>query len=600
MVIQVKSVYRNLVSFQRAIELVNEMMTPKAEAEMASISNVSGKISFVDIMSSRSVPPFNRSTMDGYAVRSADLMTPPGEKPPKLQLTGSVSIGEIPSGRVEPGKCMRISTGAIVPEGADAVVRIEDTREEGEFVTVLEGVAPGENIAESGSDSTEGSLIISRGHTVQPHEVSVLASLGISEIQVFRRLRISVISTGNELIHVGAPFRPGKIYDSNSHMVVSTLSQFNFLEVRNEGLVPDDWSMLEKAIKSGLERSDIVILSGGSSAGEADLVYRIIGDMDPGMIFHGVLTKPGLPTVFGMSGSKAVIGLPGFPVSAAMILRSIFLPGIIRMAGGNYHEEGFPARLGARLNLDVGKQNLIPARLGSSAVYPITGLSGSISRFLETTGYLSLPGTAKFLEEGSQVSYIPWAGSYGRQNPQVTGTIDWLNISAIRNALPDSLLSYSDPETALAMLRNNDASNLILRLSGTEGRISPLMGLPAEALELFFVARYHVTIRRGESYLAIHDLDSLDESERITGPPLKFFDRIMGKSQDEKHLVSFLRRNLTRYYTQNPDASIMIEVSNGDGRHSVMSFQDVIVSRLPGDHTLELIRKKFTRLKDLP
>ena len=594
-----KSVYRNLVSFQKAIELVNEMMSPVAAWEKVSLSQASGRISYIDVVSRMSIPPFNRSTMDGYAVRAEDLLIQTGGKPARLRVTGSVSIGEIPNGRINSGECMRISTGAILPEGSDAVVRIEDTREDGSFVSILEGVGTGENIAESGSDSAEGSLIISRGHVVQPHEVAVLASLGISELQVFRKLKISVISTGNELIPAGSPYTPGKVYDSNSHMVFSTLSAFNFLDTKNEGLAPDDWNRLETAIKSSLEGSDMVILSGGSSAGEADLVYRIIGNMEPGIIFHGVLAKPGLPTVFGMNGSKAVIGLPGFPVSAAMILRSIFLPGIIRMAGGSYPGEMLTTRLGARLNLEIGKQNLIPARLGSSAVYPVTGLSGSISRFLETTGYLSLPGTSKFLEEGSKVNYIPWPGNFWQQNMQLIGTIDSLNITAIRDALPETLLSYGEPETALSMLRYNDASNVILRVSGQESDIPQIIGIPnEEKMVAFLVAGYHIAVKYGDNYLKIDELDKLPESVKILGPPLKSLDRIMGKSQEEKNFLSSLRRNLTRYYTGNSQADIRIEIGDGnDTSHSIMIFHDVIVSRETGNNILEQLRKKFTQIR---
>ena len=597
--IDLKSVYRNLVSFEKALELVWNKMAPVESTEKVDLDYSTGRICSADIMSPISVPPFNRSTMDGFAVRSDDLKVITGGKPVRLRIAGNVSIGDIPDGRLAPGTCMRISTGAILPEGSDAVVRVEDTRDEGEFVEIIEGVTAGENIAESGSDSVEGSLIISRSHIIQPHDVAVLASLGISQLSVYRKLSISIISTGNELIPAGSPYMEGKIYDSNSHMIAATLSTFNFVDTRYHGIVRDEWNKVEKAIKSSLDNSDIVILSGGSSAGEADLVYRIIEEMTPGIIFHGVLTKPGLPTVFGMHGSKAIIGLPGFPVSAAMILRSIFLPGIIKMAGGHYIRESQEMKLGSRLTLEIGKQNLIPARIGSSAVYPVTGLSGSISRFLETTGYLSLPGTSKFLEEGSHVSYIPWLGNNWKSPSQIYGTVDMLNIRKIRDAIPASVLSFCDPETALSMLRNGDASNIILRVAVHEDAIpgpEVLRGNPD--LGAFSVSSARIVLNNGLGYVSLSDLERNDDAARISGPPLKFLERIVDKNRYEKDILSYLRRNITRYYTTNKDAKIILEIRPDldDGTAPIISFQDIMISRLSANDLLDVIGKKFRRI----
>lgn len=595
-----KDVYRKLVSFTSAKQLISASLTPVSETDTVSLEDAVGRINAVDLFSPGNTPPFNRSTMDGYAVRAADTENSGHENPVRLKIVGESFIGMLPPDLEMNGTCIRISTGCMIPPGADAVVRVEATRQDGSICLITEPVKPGENIAESGSDSVKGDLILSKGTVIQPHEVAVLASLGIDRLQVHRKVKIAIISTGNELINPGDAYTPGKIYDANSKMIISTLSQLRFLETHFLGIIRDDFSSIERIIQKALETADIVILSGGSSAGEADLVYRVIESFDPGIIFHGILTKPGLPTVFGKCGSKPIIGLPGFPVSATMILRAVFLPYIVEMAGSTEQVRGQMRPLGTRIPLDVGKQNLIPVRSGNSSLYPVMGLSGSITRLLQTTGYISIEGTTKYLEPNTSVNYFPWVDLSRAAGAEIVGTLDESNLKLLRRYLSSIRMMNTGLETGLHMVRNGDASGILIRIAvhASEEWHHYIPDHILESCRVFAVQEGSVLISLGEESYNTPDRILLDIAESFLGPPIRYFENILNKNQAEREFLASLRENVSKYGRRSERNTLKIELSfsRKDSLRAAMRFVDVIAVGRDRNDLIYALKDKFTEL----
>lgn len=584
-----RSVYRNLVTFQKAVELVEANMQRVSETETVLIDEAVGRIVSEDIFCPMNTPPFNRATMDGYAVRSGDIAGCSPGNPSRLKIAGESFIGTEPPVLDENGTCIRISTGSIIPAGADSVVPVEFTTESDGYVLITQATARGENIAEAGSDMAEGSLVLWKGREIQPHDIAVLASMGISKVSVYRRLRIAVISTGNELISAGNPYYTGKIYEANSHMVMSDLSTMNFVEARFLGLVRDSMDEIENAMSLGLKDSDIVILSGGSSAGESDLVYAAAGKQVPGIIFHGVLSKPGLPTVFARSGEKIIIGLPGFPVSAAMILRTIFLPGIAAMAGMSYEITTISGLLGRRIAIEIGKQNLLPSRIiqgNPPRIYPVQGLSGSISRFSGTSGYISIPGTTKYMVAGDPVDFHPWSGSCSFQVARISGTIERQNAELLRKILPGIGMAYVSPDEAVEMILNMDVDAIVLKVAvhpDTAGAVAELPDSLTENVKIYDLGRRCITARGTPPLTGVDEFDRyVEKCSSITGLTLKYLENIIGKNAGEKRIVSAIRKNVPVYGQKRTDGYQLV-LTEGDSQASggipLITYTDLLLVR---------------------
>lgn len=547
-----KSVYKNLVSFQNAVQTALEVVTPIDEIEQVVLYDAVGRTLATSIYSPRNNPPFNRATMDGYAVKYASVAEASQTSPVKLKISGESFIGEARKTLSGSEDCFKISTGAIVPSGADAVVRVEDTKEEDGFVEIYESVGQGDNIAESGSDIAMSELLLTGGKELETHDIAVLASLGISNIPVLRKLRIGVISTGNELISFKENYEEGRIYDANGVVVSSELSSFSGIESSYYGIVKDDHDTIKGKIEDALKENDVVILSGGSSAGESDLVYRIIEEYEPGLIFHGVLVKPGLPTVFGMKGHKLLIGLPGFPVSALMIFRSIFLLPLLKAAGSRRIPSITKGKLGVNLRIDMGKQNLIPVSVSNrdhARVYPVTGLSGSITRFTSTSGFISVPGNTKFMESGSDVEIISWNNEIGRAGNVVSGVVvkdissKYLRQSEnweYRRMLPnDSLKSLGNGDSDLSAFLSTSMKRLEDYVSQKAGH-SALTIYMGKNIELVIAGREEVQEFSG-------DMFSRQSPGFLTGPSLRFLRNIVDQVGTLKDTLIFIEKGLTSY-----------------------------------------------------
>ncbi|MGH8927842.1 MAG: molybdopterin molybdotransferase MoeA [Acidimicrobiia bacterium] len=293
-----------------------------------SISDALGLALATAVVAPHPVPPFTNSAMDGFAVRAGDLTSTPID----LRVVEDVPAGRVATRPVTPGTAIKIMTGAPLPNGADAVVRVEDTTQNGETVTIQVGVAPGTAVRLAGGDVEAGAKVISAGTRLTPAHIGVLANLGIAEATVIRRPRVALASTGDELVPVGGPrLGPGQIRDSNRPMLAALLSELGAVVV-DLGRIPDDAAALADAIAGGAETADALVTSGGVSMGEYDLVKEVLGALG-NVEFWQVAMQPAKPFAFGKVGGRPFFGLPGNPVSSMVAFEQFVRPGLLKMMG---------------------------------------------------------------------------------------------------------------------------------------------------------------------------------------------------------------------------------------------------------------------------
>jgi molybdopterin molybdotransferase len=299
-----------VIPVEEALEIVLREARP-LPAEEVSLEDTAGRVLAEDVRSDLEMPPFDRAAMDGFAVRAADVASAPAT----LEIVGEVPAGAWPDREVGPGEAVRIMTGAPVPPGADAVQQVEKTRPADEFrVTILEGVAAGANVAPRASEVKLGDVLLETGRVLDPAAVAVLAAAGCARVRVARRPSVAVLVTGDELVEVAATPGPGQIRNSNGPAVAAQAREAG-AAVRLLGVAPDELQALRSALESGAD-ADMLVISGGVSAGDFDLVEPALEELGYSFLFTKVAVKPGAPLVLGRRGSQLVFGLPGNPVSA--------------------------------------------------------------------------------------------------------------------------------------------------------------------------------------------------------------------------------------------------------------------------------------------
>jgi molybdopterin molybdotransferase len=303
------------------------VLSPLPAARVA-IGEAQGLVPATPVIAPHPVPPFTNSAMDGYAVRADDVAGSPVD----LIVLEDVPAGRVASQRVVEGTAIKIMTGAALPEGADAVVRVEDTSQSGEVVTIRVGVSRGTSVRAAGGDVEAGSEVISSGIRLTPAHIGVLANVGIGQVLVHRRPRIALASTGDELVPVDGPaLGPGQIRDSNRPMLAAMLVELG-VRVIDLGRIPDDAAALRSAIARGVDEADAIVTSGGVSMGEYDLVKQVLGELGS-IDFWQVAMQPAKPFAFGKIGGKPLFGLPGNPVSSFVAFEQFVRPGLLTMMG---------------------------------------------------------------------------------------------------------------------------------------------------------------------------------------------------------------------------------------------------------------------------
>ncbi len=373
------------------------------------VSEALGRTLAEDVIAPIDVPGFDRAAMDGYAVIAEDTFGADDDNPRKLRVIGRCEAGQKLSISLKKDEAVEISTGAPIPRGANAVVMVEYTRQAGPAIEVFRPVVPGENIGAAGSDMMEGELVLRKGETITPREIGVLAAIGAEKVKVFRKPRVSVLSTGNEIVAPGAPPAYGRIYDINASAIAASVTESGGVPV-NLGISPDDPVIMEKKLRQALQEGDMALTSGSTSAGAGDLVYRIIDKLGtPGVLIHGISVKPGKPALVAVVNGKPLIGLPGYPTSALTIFHALVAPIIREMSGlARRPAVAIDARLAFKTMSAKGRRELLPVHLTRSAngeylAYPTTAGSGAITTFSLSDGFIDIPDTVEFLDEGEPV-----------------------------------------------------------------------------------------------------------------------------------------------------------------------------------------------------
>jgi putative molybdopterin biosynthesis protein len=396
-----RKIFRELVSVDYAKRVI-ENLSIRPEAEMVDVFNLCGRISAIDIYSPIDLPPFDRATMDGYAVKAENTFGAEEDKPVELKIAGKIEAGDEEILKVGDGEAVEISTGAAMPKGANAVVMVEYTHQENDSVLVYRAVAPSENVIAAGSDIMAGELILRKGTVITARDVAILSAVGIKNINVIRKPVVAVISTGNEIIKAGMKLSYGKIYDINSPALCSAVEE-NGGKAVFLGVVEDDYNKIREKILEALKIADIVIASGGTSAGIGDLMHSILSE-EGKILVHGIAVKPGKPTIIAEVNGKPVFGLPGYPTSAMMIFE-VFVAGLIRkIAGLREDKKTLRAKISHRTFSSAGRREFLPVNIAGESIYPVTGnYSAAVSKLVEADGFIEIAEDTVFLEEGEEV-----------------------------------------------------------------------------------------------------------------------------------------------------------------------------------------------------
>lgn len=387
-------------------DLFDELYTIKSRK--ISIEDGYNQVIFNDIISSIDLPPFNRSLMDGFAVKSEDTFGASDESPKILKCIDSIEAGSFSKKTIKNGECIEISTGAPIPDGADSIAMVEFTERETDAnsgyddIYILKSVAPNQDLALQGSDIKKDKLLLKEKTILGPDKIGVLAGQGMKEIEVFEKPNVAIISTGNELVIENEKISYGKIYDVNSHSIKNAVIS-NGVNGKSYGIVKDDYGDLKEKIESSLKSSDIVICSGGTSAGVGDVLRHVLNDIGE-VIIHGVSVKPGKPTIIGKVNEKLVVGLPGNPVSALIIFYIFIAPNIRKLAGLSEETiEKSKATLAKRIHSPKGRMHYSLVQIKEGFAYPIVKDSGAITSLADADGYIKISKTTELLEEGKEV-----------------------------------------------------------------------------------------------------------------------------------------------------------------------------------------------------
>jgi molybdopterin molybdotransferase len=378
------------------------------------LSVANGRVLAGDLVAEADLPGFRRSTMDGYAVSASSTFGASDSAPALLSVVGGVEMGARAGVRVNPGEAARILTGGMVPPGADAVVMVEHTeRIDEDTVEVTRAVAPQQNVILPAEDVARGDTLLVRGTRLRPPEIGLLAALGASEVEVFSRPVVAILSTGDEVVPVDARPGPGQVRDVNSYTLGSMIERAGG-SPRPLGIVRDEFDALLAASRGALAGADTVLLSGGSSVGTRDLTLEVLTALSDSRIrLHGVAIKPGKPTILADVGGKAFWGLPGH-VASAMVVFQVLVRHQVEHIGGARQERELrvPARLSRNVASVHGRRDFLRVRLedreGRLWAIPVLGKSGLIRTMVEADGLVEIGRDVEGLEQGAEVLVAPF------------------------------------------------------------------------------------------------------------------------------------------------------------------------------------------------
>ena len=375
----------------------------KPESEEIDCEDAYGRVLFNDVYSRMDFPPFDKALKDGFAILSEDSYGASEESPNTLEIIDFLEAGSITDKVVEKGKCVEISTGAAMPEGANAVVMVEYSEKFDDKVNLLTTATPSQDVAKKGSDIEEGNLILKKGDVLNPGKIGVLLSQGFKTIEVYKKPTVGVISSGNEITMQGEDLPFGKIYDVNGNMIkndaVSCVADAKFL-----GVVRDNYEQVKEKIQDSLKDVDILLCSGGTSAGLGDVIKHVLDELGEVHI-HGISVQPGKPTIVGVIDEKLVIGLPGNPVSALMIFNAFVAPPLTSLSGikKDFEKKVVKGVMTRRIHSPVGRMQYQLVKVDGDDIHPIFKDSGAIFSLSTADGYVKVEKSVELLDEGEEV-----------------------------------------------------------------------------------------------------------------------------------------------------------------------------------------------------
>jgi len=391
---------------EEVLALIETEFSAVAGREEVPLSAAMGRILAENIAAAEYVPDFDRSTVDGYAVRARDTFGCSDSIPAILPLQGEVLMGEGAKFTLDPEKCAAVPTGGAVPEGADSVVMIEYTEDYGDgTIGISKPAAPGQNMIFRGDDVFPGKVILNKGRPLSSQDIGALAAIGRVSVPVVKKLTVGIISTGDELVPPEVVPGPGQVRDVNGPMLTAMLRSFG-VDVVNFGIVVDDETQLSETVTKAVAECDAVLLSGGSSVGVKDAACRIIESMGS-LLLHGIAIKPGKPTILGRAGTKPLVGLPGHPVAAYFITRLFVLPLLARLMGKKQDSYTITAKITESISANHGRAQYHCCRLdrkgGELYATPIRGKSGLITTLAGADGYFCIDRDCEGLPQGAQI-----------------------------------------------------------------------------------------------------------------------------------------------------------------------------------------------------
>jgi len=400
------------ISVEQAKSILEKQSFKVIEKEKVSLIDAYGRVIAEDIFSPENLPGFIRSAMDGYAIVSKDTLGASERSPAYLKIIGEVEIGKTPKFSINRGEVAEIPTGGMLPEGADAVVMLEHTNIiEKDMIEVMKQIAPGENIIKEDEDIKKGELIFKRGHRLRPQDVAALAALGIIKVNVYRKVTVAIISTGDEIIPPEEPITSAQVRDTNTFNLIGLIRELGGIALK-KGIVKDNKALLKKVVKEAIQQADIVLITGGSSVGTKDYTKDVINSLgSPGVLFHGIMIKPGKPLFVGLIDSVFVFGIPGHPAAVTVCFENFVKPVIKKLSGEKKYnyipEKKLKAFFNRNLSSTLGREEHIRVSIkdknGKLWAEPILGPSALIRTLVLADGIVVIPAESSGIEKGEEV-----------------------------------------------------------------------------------------------------------------------------------------------------------------------------------------------------
>jgi molybdopterin molybdotransferase len=398
--------FLTLVPVEKAVSVAISIVTPVPD-EVIPLDQAWGRVLAGRTVSDIDIPGFTRSTVDGYAVRASDTTGASDAIPAIMRCTGSVRMGSPPDRDVIPDTCVYVPTGGMIPGGADAVVMIEYCETAGGDVLVKRPVAQGENLVRQGEDFSAGAAVLEPGRRIGGQEMGVLAATGSKTVKVRRQPVVGIISSGNEVVGVDEVPGPAQVRDANSYLCTGFVREYGMIP-RMFGVCHDDAESLGPVIKAAVQECDAVLLSGGSSKDDRDLTARMIAGIGE-VLVHGIALAPGKPTIIGRAGAVPLIGLPGHPASAFVVLHAIAGPMFTALSGaGAPRKKTLTGVLAEGIPSARGREDYVRVRVEGSRVYPLFGKSGLLNTLVRSDGLVRIPSMYEGIEAGETVEVILW------------------------------------------------------------------------------------------------------------------------------------------------------------------------------------------------